>query len=190
MYEVDEKICNEISEQLRKVGNFEFNLLGNRFVCKKGVKCSINNQDGCLMKENFFGRDLEYILQLNSTKYPIAFQLYENIRKHYRIFVFTKDAKMLTSVNLTNGYQNNKIIFDIQIKITSPHNISKEERKFIRDECVKDLREYGLNIDKKNHAYLGEYDICTREFFNTTPEYFIKNLLVIGICKNKSIFGL
>ena len=190
MKKIDDKICEEISEKLCQVGIFNFNLLGNNCVCEKGIENSINNQRGYLANENFFRRNLEYTLKINSSEYPIAFQLYRNDSGFYRIFLYTQSNKMLTSVNLTKGQQGERIIFDIQIKISSPQSATKEERKFRRDECVKKLIEYGMNVDKKNHVYLGEYDICEKNFFNTTPENLIKNLLVIGIFKNKLIFGI
>ncbi|MBR5913470.1 MAG: hypothetical protein IKZ58_03830 [Selenomonadaceae bacterium] len=190
MKKVDDKICEEISKKLCQVGNFEFDLLGNNCICEKGIKNSINNQGGYLSEENFFGRNLEYTLKINSDEYPIAFQLYKNVKDFYRIFLLTKNNKMLTSVNLTKGQNAERITFDIQIKISSPQSATQEERKFMRDECVKKLVEYGLNVDKKNHIYLGEYDISERKFFNTTPKNLIQNLLIIGICKNKAIFGI
>ena len=187
---VNNKICEEISEKLCSIGDFKFNLFGNECICAKGIEVSINNQDAYLRDENFFGRNLEYTLQINSEKYPIAFQLYKNIKDFYRIFLFTQNNKMLTSVNLTKGFNESRIIFDIQIKITSPQSATQEERKFLRDECVKKLIEYGLKVDKKNHVYLGEYDISEKIFYATNPEKLIKNLLVIGICKNNSIFEI
>ena len=187
---VDDKICEEFSKELCKVGNFHFNLFENECICTKGIEISINNQGNYLRDENFFGRNLEYTLKINYEEYPIAFQLYRNVSNFYRIFLYTQSNKMLTSVNLTKGLNESRIIFDIQIKITSPQNATQEERKFLRDECVKKLIEYGLKVDKKNYIYLGEYDILEKNFYSTNPEELIKNLLVIGICKNKSIFGI
>ena len=61
---------------------------------------------------------------------------------------------MLTSVNLTKGLDGEKIIFDIQIKISSPQNLSCEERSNIRDDIVKELRNNGLKADKKTISNL------------------------------------
>ena len=190
MKKVYDKICEEISKKLCSVGNFKFNLFDNECICTKGIENSINNQGDYLRDENFFGRDLEYTLKINSSEYPIAFQLYMNTKEFYRIFLFTKNNKMLTSVNLTKGLNGNRIIFDIQIKITSPQSATQEERKFLRDECVKKLIDYGLKVDKKNHIYLGEYDILENKFYGTTSEDLIKNLLIIGICRNNYIFRI
>ena len=165
-------------------------MFGNHCICTKGINISINDQGLYLRDENFFGRNLEYTLKIKSNEYPIAFQLYENTNEHYRIFLYTENNKMLTSVNLTTGQQDDRIIFDIQIKITSPQSATKEERAFIRDECVRKLREYGLNVDKKNHIYLGQYDIPNEKFIDTTPKDLLTNLLVLGICKNETIFGI
>ena len=190
MYKVNDKISITIAQRFYNIGNFEFNILDNKCTLTKGIKNSINNQQDYLRDENFFGRNLEYTLKINDEEYPIAFQFYENDRGHYRIFVFTEKGKMLTSVNLTTGLRDEIITFDIQIKITSPQSITKEERKLIRDECVKKLREYGLNVDKKNHVYLGEYDITSNKFVNITPKDLLINLLVIGIYKNSEIFNI
>ena len=191
MQKVDDKICRQISKKLCSAGNFKFALFGKECICTKGIENSINNQGELnLRNENFFGRDLEYTLKVNSSEYPIAFQLYMNIKEFYRIFLFTHNNKILTSVNLTPGQKADRIIFDIQVKITSPHSATQEERKFLRDECVKKLIDYGLKVDKKNHVYFGEYDILENKFCDTTPEDLIKNLLIIGICKNNSIFGI
>ena len=63
---------------------------------------------------------------------------------------------MLTSVNLSTGLEKNnsgRIILEIQIKITSPQNVSKIERQSMRDECIKKLKEHGMRFDKNNRVY-------------------------------------
>ena len=123
-YSVNEEIVAKISNHLCELGNLEFDISGNHFLAQKGTDYSINNQEGNLRESNYFGRNLEYTLLVNGMKIPIVIQLYENIKKQYRIFLFGKGNKMLTSVNLTKGLDGEKIIFDIQIKISSPQNLS------------------------------------------------------------------
>lgn len=129
-------------------------------------------------------------MYINGHKYPAVFQLYENNSGHYRIFLFGLGNKMLTSVNLTNGLNNSKIVFDIQIKVTAPHSLPKEERCLIRDKIVRMLRENGLAADKKNHIEFGMYDITANQFINTNAEQLVKDLLIIGICKNMEMFSM
>ena len=187
-YSVNEEIVAKISNHLCELGNLEFDISGNHFLAQKGTDYSINNQEGNLRESNYFGRNLEYTLLVNGMKIPIVIQLYENIKKQYRIFLFGKGNKMLTSVNLTKGLDGEKIIFDIQIKISSPQNLSCEERSNIRDDIVKELRNNGLRADKKNHIEFGQYDIPSDQFINTNAEKLIKDLMIIGICKNREMF--
>ena len=87
----------------------------------KGIDCSINNQGGHLQETNFLQRTQEYTLV--NKKYeitiPIVIQLYFNTNNHYRLFVYTKGNKMLTSINLTNNFQDNKIQLSIPLKLST-----------------------------------------------------------------------
>ena len=114
--------------------------------------------------------------------------MYQNESGHYRIFLYGKNNKMLTSVNLTKGLDGGRIVFDIQIKVTSPHSLSRLQKQRKRDNILKELRINGLKADNKNHIALGSYDILTDKFVGTDSESFLKNMLTIGICKNRELF--
>ena len=90
---------------------------------------------------------------------------------------------MWTSVNLSTGVEGDVINFAIQIKVSSPQDISKEARAERRDRIVETLREHGLKADKKNYISFGSYHIDEEVFINTTPERFVKDLLTIALCK-------
>ena len=183
MYDIDEKLCNKISKYLFQVNKFEFDLLGNNCICTRKVDD--------LKDIELYGVNLEYNLKINEKYHQIYFSIGQGENSYYYIFV-SKVGKTLIvlNLNINNQNQDDRIIFDIQIIITSPQSATKEERAFIRDECVKKLREYGMNVDKKNRIYLGQYDIPNEKFIDTTPKDLLTNLLVIGICKNEAIFGI
>lgn len=77
-----------------------------------------------------------------------------------------------------------------QIKVSSPRSLSSEEREVIRDEIIEMLGENGMKADKKNRIKFGMYDIPSAQFINTNAEKFIKDLLTIGICKNREMFAI
>ena len=182
-----------MAHHLCKVGDLEAIILGHKLKCTKGIGHSINNQQGDLRDFNFFGRELEYTVRHKSKAYPmaypIAFQLYRNVKDHYRIFLFGKGDKMLTSVNLTTGQEKEIIRFSIQIKVISPQSLSKLERERRREEIVRDIRDCGIAVDEKNVVELGQYSIAEDKFLNVSAEQFLRNFLVVGICKNKGVFG-
>lgn len=165
------------------VDDLTLDIFGQQIVFKKSNVFSINNQDGTLQEENFLGRHMEFEFELDDKTYYIALQLYFNESGFYRLFVFDQNGKMWTSVNLSTGYENGIVNFDIQIKVSSPQTLSKEERAEIRDNIVGYLREQGLQADKKNHISFGAYNVEEKCFINTTPKKFISDLLTIALCK-------
>ncbi len=192
IYKVTDSIAKDFVAHFRSMGDFSFDFMGKKYFCEHGIDASINNQGGYLSEDNFFGRELEYTLSDGQKAYPLAFHLYQNRQGNYRVFLYTKGNKMLTSVNLTTGLEKNnsgRIILEIQIKITSPQNISQEGRKYIRDECIRRLREAGKRVDKNNRVFLGEYDIPTKSFVHGEPKNFIINMLIVGICRNSKLFN-
>ena len=193
MYEITDSVARDFASHFHPIEDFSFEFMGKKYSCTRGIETSLNNQGGYLRQDNFFGSELEFTLYDDCRSYPLAFQLYQNTSKNYRIFLYTKGNKMLTSVNLTTGLEKNnsgRIIFEIQIKITSPQNISPEERKYLRDECIGRLRDYGVRIDKNNRVFLGEYDIPLNSFIHGEPKDFITNMLIVGICRNAKLFDL
>ena len=102
------------------IGKIEFTIINK---CEN----SINNQDGMLRDNNYLGRRFEYTLESNDLQIPIAIQLYENISGHYRLFCYTKNNKMLSSFNLSKGYNDGVIDMKIQIKVFE-QKLTKEER--------------------------------------------------------------
>lgn len=193
VYVVNDKAAGEFATLFKSVDDFSFELMGKTYTCQKGINVSINNQGGCLSDDNFFGRNLGYTMCVDGKMYPIVYHLYQNTSGHYRIFLYTNGNKMLTSMNLSTGLEKNgsgRIILDIQIKISSPQSISKEERLYMRDECVKRLRNHGMRIDKNNRVYMGEYDIPKKELIHTSPKNLLIDILTVGICRNAELFDL
>ena len=97
----------------------KFSIGKNEFTIINKCENSINNQDGMLRDNNYLGRRFEYTLESNDLQIPIAIQLYENISGHYRLFVYTKNNKMLSSFNLNKGYNDGLIDMKIQIKVSN-----------------------------------------------------------------------
>ncbi len=194
IYSVSDAVVQDFALPFNEVSDFSFEFMGKKYTCRKGIDVSINNQGGYLRQDNFFGTNQEYTLLDECGKtYPIVYHLYQNSKGHYRIFLFTRGTKMLTSVNLSTGLEKNnsgRIILEIQIKITSPQNVSKIERQSMRDECIKKLKEHGMRFDKNNRVYLGEYDIPSRTLIHTTPQKLLQDMLIIGICRNVNLFDL
>lgn len=185
MRELNDNDVERFASALIQFDNIELNILDERIELNKKNEYRINNQGGYLQDNNFLGRFMEFEFSYQGKNYFIALQLYMNASGYYRLFVFGYDEKvrMWTSVNLSTGLKGNIINFDIQIKVSSPQNLSKEARSERRDRIVKELRQYGLTADKKNHISFGEYNIDEEMFINTTPQKFIKDLLTIALCK-------
>lgn len=187
---VDDSVAEKVAAHLITVSELKFSVSGRSVVCTKGMQASINNQGGDLRDNNFLGRNLEFTLRMGGQSEPIAFQLYENTSGHYRLFVYGKGNKMLTSVNLTTGLSENRIQFCVQIKVTSPQSLSRLQRERKRDDIVKELRHNGLSIDERNVVEFGCYDIKNDSFIGTNPSQVLRDLLTIGICKNRERFPL
>lgn len=194
IYSVNDAVAQDFALPFNEISNFSFEFKGKKYTCHKGIDVSINNQGGYLRQDNFFGTNQEYTLMDECGKtYPIVYHLYQNSEGHYRIFLFTRGTKMLTSVNLSTGLEKNnsgRIILEIQIRITAPQNISKIERQSMRDECITKLRNHGMRLDKNNRVYLGEYDIPSKALIHTTPHKLLQDMLIVGICRNAKIFDL
>lgn len=157
------------------IGRNEFEIINK---CDR----SINNQDGQLRDDNYLGRKFEYTLKSEGLDIPIAMQLYENVSGHYRLFCYTKNNKMLSSFNLSKGYNDGVIDIKIQIKV-STQKLTKEEREQKRDYIIDKLEEEGLNIIPKNTVYLGAYDPINNNFINTTPEKLMIDFLKVCLLK-------
>ena len=191
---MDDDTAAKLASRLTEVKWLKFSVSGRSVTCTPGMTENINNQGGTLRDGNFFGRGLEFTMEIAGKSYPAAFQMYLNENGHYRIFLYGKDNKkndkMLTSVNLTAGLDGGRINFDIQIKVTSPHNQSKLQRAKKRDSIIKELWVNGLEADSRNHIALGSYDILSDEFIGTDAVNLLRDLLIIGICKNRELFPL
>ena len=122
----------------------KFSIGKNEFTIINKCENSINNQDGMLRDNNYLGRRFEYTLESKDLKIPIAMQLYENISGHYRLFCYTKNNKMLSSFNLSKGYNDGVIDIKIQIKV-STQKLTKEERAEKRGcqeaHCLRELQD-------------------------------------------------
>lgn len=183
MRELNDNDVKRFASTITQCDNIQLDILGERVVLTKKNAYSINNQEGHLQEDNFLGRHMEFEFSFQEKNYFIALQLYMNIKGYYRLFVIDQNGKMWTSVNLSTGLEGNIINFNIQIKVSSPHHLSKEVRLERRDRIVKELRQYGLTADKKNHILFGAYNIDDENFINTTPEKFVNDLLTIALCK-------
>ncbi|MBN9646947.1 hypothetical protein J0L31_08085 [Terrisporobacter glycolicus] len=157
------------------IGNNEFRIINK---CDR----SINNQEGNLRDDNYLGREFEYTLKNEKLEIPITIQLYENVSGHYRLFCYTKNNKMLSSFNLSTGYNEGVIDIKLQIKV-STQKLTKEEREQKRDYILQRLEEEGLSILPKNIVYLGTYDPKDEVFIDTTPEKLMIDFLKICILK-------
>lgn len=160
----------------------KFSIGKNEFTIINKCENSINNQDGMLRDNNYLGRRFEYTLESNDLQIPIAIQLYENISGHYRLFCYTKNNKMLSSFNLSKGYNDGVIDMKIQIKVFE-QKLTKEERAEKRDYILDRLDEEGLTILPRNTVYLGTYNPIDDTFINTTPEKLMVDFLKICILK-------
>lgn len=181
MYTLMEEQIKELSEEILKsninrisIGTLEFNII-------KGHDVSINNQGGELKYSNFFGTNLEFVIRNKNLNLPISIQLYLNDRRHYRIFVFNSKG-MLTSINLSNGYENGIITFKTQLKITSS-KMTKQERSSKRDLMIKNIERAGIDVEGVSTVYFGQYDVQRKKFIDSNPEKFIKNLITVAVIK-------
>lgn len=174
IYSFASKLNPKFAEKIT-VRNKEFEIINK---CDR----SINNQDGDLRDINYLGRKFEYTLKNEELEIPIAMQLYENTSGHYRLFCYTKNSKMLSSFNLSKGYNYGLIDIKIQIKV-STQKLTKEEREQKRDYIIDKLEEEGLTIIPKNTVYLGTYDPINYEFKNTNPEKLMIDFLKVCLLK-------
>lgn len=154
----------------------------NEFTIINECERSINNQDGMLRDENYLGRNFEYTLESQDLQIPIAMQLYENISGHYRLFCYTKNNRMLSSFNLSKGYNDGLIDIKIQIKI-STQKLTKEEREYKRDYILDRLDQEGLSILPRNTVYLGTYNPTDDTFIKTTPDKLMIDFMKICLLK-------
>ena len=180
---MDRIVIENFAKKLTAVNNIKISVLGENIELLHEKKYRINNQDGQLQDTNFLGRNLEFGFSFKGEQQYVAIQLYLNTANYYRVFVFGKDNKMWTSVNLSKGQIDDMIEFDIQIRVTAPQSDSKEQRATRRDAIITELKKCGLKVDKRNHVYFGAYNIVSGEFINTNAEQFIKDLVTIAICK-------
>lgn len=139
------------------------------------------NQGGELAETNLFGKDLEYKIIGQDFEVPISIQLYENTSEYYRIFVNTNKG-MLTSVNLSTGYEDGEINLEIQLKLSS-RGMTKEERVSFRDMMVVDIEREEIEIIKKNTVFFGKYGTANDKFIGTTAEKFLEQLIKVAIIK-------
>ena len=151
------------------------------YTLNKGHQYSINNQKGELADTNFFGNELNYLIQGNGLEMPLTIHLYRNRRDHYRVFVYNNKG-MLTSVNLSTGYSDGRVELKIQLKL-SARNMTKEERACLRDLMVLDIENKGIEVEGTNTVCFGEYDVIEDKFIGSTPERFLEELIKVAIIK-------
>ena len=90
---MDDDAAAKLASRLAGVKQLRFSVSGRSVTCTPGMTENINNQGGTLRDGNFFGRDLEFTMEIAGKSYPAAFQMYLNDNGHYRIFLYGKDKK-------------------------------------------------------------------------------------------------
>ena len=182
-----ERIMKQFSSHMKQLRLPKIIVInGIEFDVNKGIDCSINNQGGHLQETNFLQRTQEYTLV--NKKYeitiPIVIQLYFNTNNHYRLFVYTKGNKMLTSINLTNNFQDNKIQLSIPLKLSTQkiegRDMTKAEREMYRDLLIEHVQKEGIDLDGRT-AYLGTYSTLLQRITYPTGEKFLENLIKLAI---------
>lgn len=179
---IEEIHIENFAKQLNPKFSDEISIGKTKFKVINNCDISINNQHGDLRDGNYLGRNFEYTLQSDKLEIPIAIQLYLNVNEHYRVYCFTKNGKMLSSFNLSTGYNGGIVDINIQIKITE-QKLTKEERQKKRDDIIELLYNEGLTILPKNIVHLGSYDTVNDIFINTTPEKLMIDFLKVCLTK-------
>lgn len=175
------KYIKEFSETIINNEIKEITIRNEKYKVDRGHNYSINNQGGYLQKGNYLKGELEYLISSNEITIPVSLQIYENDRGHYRLFVYNKKG-MLTSINLTNCYEDGCINLKIQMKLSS-RKVTKEERVAIRNLMTLEMERSGVKILEENTAYFGKYDVVAKKFVDTNPDEFLKKLLTAAIIK-------
>jgi len=176
----EQKVINFASE-LSAVDLDFITIRSSEILLTKGHRYSINNQSGILSEDNYFGKDLEFMVEGEGLRIPISIQLYLNTADYYRIFVYNHKG-MITSLNLSTGYTDGEISLQIQLKLSN-RNITREEREQYREMMLSDIESEGIVIMPKNTVYFGKYDTINEKFINTTPERFLEQLLQVALIK-------
>ncbi len=178
---MNEQKVMKFASELSVVTLDNITIRGSEILLNKGHQHSINNQSGILSEINYFGKDLEFMVEGDGFRMPITIQLYENEADYYRMFVYNHKG-MLTSVNLSTGYSDGEINLKIQVKLSN-RNITKEEREQYREMMLSDIESEGIDILPKNTVYFGKYDTINERFIDTTPEKFLEQLIKVALIK-------
>lgn len=176
-----DKTINDFAKTFLNAKTDKFTINNITFDVKKGIKCSINNQGGSLAEENYFGRHHEYTVIGDNYEIPICLQLYENNRGFFRVFVFSKKG-MLTSINLSTGFNDDVINLIIKIKISTV-NMPAEERKINKNKLLSVLENEDFNIITKDVVFFGLYDTIRNNYIKTTKDKFLHDLIKLAIIK-------
>lgn len=89
---------------------------------------------------------------------------------------------MLSSLNLTTGYNDGVINLQIQLKL-STRNMIQKERSVLRDELVATLEAEGITILRNNIAYLGVFNPANGIFVDTCPEKLLLDFTKLSLIK-------
>jgi hypothetical protein len=148
---------------------------------ENGCIYSINNQNGELREDNYLGKYFEYTIKSDKLEIPLVLQLYKTDCGFYRLFSYTNKG-MLSSFNLSTGYEEGVINIKIQLKLSS-RNMTPEDRKINRDTMVSILEDEEIQIISKNTAYLGTYDPVGDNFINTSPKKLLQDFVKLSLIK-------
>ena len=146
-----------------------------------GTSRSVNNQGGDLRDANLLGRELEFTLVGDGIEMPLVFQLYENTSGHTRLFLYSNKG-MLFSVNLTTGYNAGYIKLEQLIKYSSRQLDATQRIKACQD-SLDVLRRENIKIVSGKTVHLGTFDVKNKEFFDTTAERFLTDMIKVGLIK-------
>ena len=153
-----------------------------------GVKDKIQyNQVGLDLLKNAH----EYTFPILQGDLQLSLQLYENDRKHYRLFCFTRINKkqgMTFSVNLTTEKESdNAINLTQKIKFAEQYEgnnkLAQAHRRQKQIVFCELLKKLGFDITDNSDIILGIYDPQKKQLVNTTFDNFLNDFIVISLLK-------
>ena len=175
-----QKIANLLNETIIKRISLSF--LDPPIEGVRGILTTTNIAAN-MKRNNLIGRNQEYLFWIpNDFPLEISIQLYMNTLNHWRIFVFTKRG-MLFSINLTTQKQTRYLVTIAQTLSIRVQSLSTEERKRNLENLVSCLRDIGLEVNGNNKVVLGQFDGQSGQFLDTSPQSFIRDILVLALVK-------
>ncbi|MGA8475007.1 MAG: HNH endonuclease signature motif containing protein [Candidatus Cybelea sp.] len=157
---------------------------------KSGVRDRINWSNRTNGNDLILGKQ-EYTFPCGAADVQLSLQLYFNVRRHYRLFAYTRagDVEGMTfSVNLTTKRESRSVIFleqPISFKERYPDardgGIERRRQKQIL--LCDVLRRIGMDVDDDARLVLGVFDPQGRMLLDATPESFLNNFVAAALLK-------